>query len=219
MRIGTCSIQQPDDLPYSMTFLETILDELLHIFKREGIEANTDEDLISKLDIRQSTFHELFSSRENMVKQVILYEIEVNNRRQAEMLAKATNPVDEIMFLLRDGIEAIRQVNPVYIADLQKYPEAWQMSLQNVADNNQHVNAEILNRGILQGYFRKDINLQLVTKIILEQFFMMINPASFPPAKYDLSEVFRSIYLYYVRGICTDLGGKLAEAYFAKNNM
>ncbi|SIQ68920.1 TetR/AcrR family transcriptional regulator [Pontibacter lucknowensis] len=208
-----------DDLPYSMTFLETILGELLQIFKREGIDANSDADLIRKLDIRQSTFQELFSSRENMVKQVILYDMEVENRRQMEMLSKATNPVEEIMLLLQDGIRTIKQVNPIYIADLQRYPEAWQLSMQNVIENNQHVNAEILNRGILQGYFRKDINLQLVTKIILEQFFMMINPVSFPPEKYDLAEVFRSIYLYYVRGICTDLGGKLAESYFAKNSM
>lgn len=217
MRIGICPIQQLNGLPCSMTFLETILGELLQIFKREGIEANSDADLIRKLDIRQSTFHELFSSRENMVKQVILYDIELENRRQQELLAKASNPVEEIMLLLQDGAKTIKQINPVYIGDLQKYPEAWQISMQNLIDNNQHVNAEILNRGILQGYFRKDINLQLVTKIILEQFFMMINPASFPPAKYDLSEVFRSIYLYYVRGICTDMGGKLAEEYFAKN--
>jgi hypothetical protein len=102
---------------------------------------------------------------------------------------------------------------------MQRYPEAWQLSMQYVSGNNQHVNSEILNRGIIQGYFRKDINLQLVTKIILEQFFMMINPRVFPPEKYELTEVFRSIYLYYVRGICTETGGKLAEAYFAKSSL
>jgi hypothetical protein len=202
-----------------MTFKETILDELLQIFRREGIEANSDADLIRKLDIRQSTFEELFLNRENMVKQVVLYSIEQDNRLQDQLLAKATNPIEEIMSLLQNGIRTIKEINPVYIADLQRYPEAWQLSMQNVIDNNQHVNAEILNRGILQGYFRKDINLQLVTKIILEQFFMMLNPMSFPTDKYDLAEVFRSIFLYYVRGICTDMGSKMAEEYFSKNKL
>src|SRR5690606_22879029 len=125
-------------------------------------------DLIRKLDIRQSTFHELFSGREDMVKQAILFDIEVENRRQMDLLSKASNPVEGVMTLLLDGIKVIKQVNPVYIGDLQKYPEAWHMSMQNVIDNNRHINAEILNRGILQGYFRKDLNLQLVTKIIIE---------------------------------------------------
>src|SRR5690606_13955798 len=88
LRIGTCPFQQLDDVPYSMTFLETILGELLQIFKREGIEANSDADLIRKLDIRQSTFHELFSGREDMVKQAILFDIEVENRRQMDLLSK-----------------------------------------------------------------------------------------------------------------------------------
>ena len=193
--------------------------ELLQIFKRDGVEVHTDEDLIKLLDIRQSTFKELFSSREDMVKQVTLFDIEQQKQEQVQLLSKAANPVEEIMMILLDGIKRIREINPVFIADMQSYPEAWQLSLQYVSDNNQHVNAEILNRGILQGYFRKDINLHLVTKIILEQFLMMINPVVFPPDKYDLSEVFRSIYLYYVRGICTDTGGKLAEAYFTKSHL
>lgn len=202
-----------------MTFIETILGELLQIFKRDGIEAHSNEELIRKLDIRQSTFNELFRDRADMVRQVTLFDIEEQKRDQAQMLANANSPVEEIMMLLQDGIKKIREINPVFITDMQNYPEAWQLSMEHVSSNNQHVNADILNRGILQGYFRKDINLQLVTKIILEQFFMMINPRVFPPDKYNLSEVFRSIYLYYVRGICTDAGGKQAEAYFAKHNM
>lgn len=202
-----------------MTFLETILEELLQLFKREGIEANTEEDIVRKLDIRPSTYHELFADRKDMVMQVVRYDIEQQQRAQAQLLTKASNPVEEIMLLLKDGIKKMKEVNPVYIMDMQHYPEAWKFSMDYISENNQQVNAEILNRGIIQGYFRKDINLQLVTKIILEQFMMMINPAVFPPNKYDLAEVFRSIYLYYVRGICTDIGGRLAEEFFAKNNL
>ncbi|WP_242926220.1 TetR/AcrR family transcriptional regulator [Pontibacter vulgaris] len=202
-----------------MTFLETILGEILQIFKREGIEANSEADIIKKLDIRSSTFHELFADKADMVRQVTIFDIEQQKQEQARMLAKAVNPVEEIMMLLQDGIQKMKEINPVYILDMQRYPEAWQLSMEHVSTNNQIVNAEILNRGILEGYFRRDINLQLVTKIILEQFLMMINPAVFPPQKYNLSEVFRSIYLYYVRGICTDAGGKMAEEYFSRNNL
>ena len=202
-----------------MTFLETILGEVLQLFKREGIEANSEAEIIRKLDIRQSTYHELFQNKKDMVMQVVRCDIEQQNRKQQVLLKSASNPVEEIMLLLVDGIKSMKEINPVFIADLQLYPEAWQVSIENLTSNNQQINAEILNRGILEGYFRRDINLQLVTKIILEQFFMMINPILFPPDKYDLAEVFRSIYLYYVRGICTDHGGKMAEEFFTKNNL
>jgi hypothetical protein len=203
-----------------MALLETILGEILRIFHAEGIEANSEEDFIRKLDIRKSTYHELFASKAAMVKKVTLFDIEAQKREQVEMLLRAANPVEEIMLLLKNGISKLGQVNPHMISDIQQYyPESWGIIYDYFSNYSQHVNAEIINRGILQGYFRKDINLQLVTKIILEQFFMMANPVVFPPERYNLSEVFRSIYLYYVRGICTELGGKLAEEFFAKNNL
>ena len=203
-----------------MTLLETILGETLRIFRAEGIEVNAEEDLIRKLDIRKSTYHELFHSKADLVKRVTVFNIAQQKEEQRQLLSAANSPVEEIMLLLRNGIAQMQQTNPLFISDLQQhYPEAWALTLDYLSNHSQHLNAEIINRGILQGYFRRDINLQLVTKIILEQFYMMINPLIFPPDRYSLPEVFRSIYLYYVRGICTEQGGKMAEEYFAKNNL
>lgn len=203
-----------------MTFLETILEEILRVFKAEGIEASSEADLIRKLDIRPTTYQELFSGKADMVRQVARFDLEQQKMVHARFLAAAKNPIEEIMLLLQDGIENIKQTNPLYIMDLQRhYPEVWQMVLEHLNNYSYHQISNIINNGILQNLFRRDINLQLVTKIILEQLTMMLNPAIFPPDRYSLGEVFRSVYLYYVRGICTDSGGKLAEEFFSKHNM
>ncbi|RAU84304.1 TetR/AcrR family transcriptional regulator [Pontibacter arcticus] len=203
-----------------MTFLETILGEILRIFKQYGIEANSEDEIARMLDIRQSTFRELFANKADMVKQVVEFDIEQQKKEQADIHEKAANPVEEMMLLLTNGIKRMHEINPVMIQEMnQSYPQAWAISMDYLSNHSQHLNAEVLNRGILSGYFRKDINIQLVTKILLEQFHMLINPAVFPPERYNLAEVFRSVYLYYVRGICTETGGKLAEEYFSKNNL
>ena len=203
-----------------MTLVEDVLGGILHLFKAEGIEANTEEDIRRKVGIPSSTYQELFSSKAEMVKQVTLFDIETQKREQLQLLANAHNPVEEIMLLLQNGISTLNTTNPIMISELQQYyPESWGITYDYLTNYSHHQNSKILNKGILQGYFRKDINLQLVTKIIMEQFFMMINPTVFPPSRYNLAEVFRSIYLYYVRGICTEQGGKMAEEYFAKNNL
>ena len=44
----------------------------------------------------------------------------------------------------------------------------------------------------------------------------MLNPHIFPPDRYNMSEVFRSIFLYYIRGICTDEGARIAAGHFAR---
>lgn len=203
-----------------MALLENVLEKILHLFQAEGIEDNKEEDIIRKAGIPGPTYQELFFSKADMVKQVMLFDIEAQKREQAQLLAKARNPVEEIMILLQNGISKLKIINPIMISDLQQhYPDSWALTHDYFTNYSHHQNSQILNKGILQGYFRKDINLQLVTKIIMEQFFMIINPAVFPPGRYDLAEVFRSTYLYYVRGICTEMGGKMAEEYFAKNNL
>ncbi|WP_162054128.1 TetR/AcrR family transcriptional regulator [Pontibacter pamirensis] len=203
-----------------MALLENVLERILYLFKAEGIEANKEQDILRKVGIPGTTYQELFSSKAEMVKQVTLFNIEMQKQEQIRLLASANNSVEEIMILLQDGISTLSKTNPLMISDMQQYyPESWMLTQDYLSNYSHHQNSAILNRGILQGYFRKDINLQLVTKIIMEQFFMMINPAVFPPNRYNLAEVFRSIYLYYVRGICTEKGGKMAEEYFSKNNL
>ena len=75
---------------------------------------------------------------------------------------------------------------------------------------------QLLNDGIRNRLFRFDINIQLVTRILLEQLNMMLNPQVFPPDRFNMAEVFRSIFLYYIRGICTDEGARIAAEHFAR---
>lgn len=201
-----------------MTFLDTILGELLKIFKKDGINAYTEEELIKQLDIRPSTFHELFPSSVEMVNKVTRYNNEAQKLEHAQLLSTAHNSVEEIILLLKNGIKEIQSINPQYIYDLQHhYPEAWQISIEHLNSYSYYQLYDIINNGILEDFFRKDINIQLVVKIILEQIYMIINPISFPPEKFDLSEVFRSIYLYYIRGLCTEKGSKVLEEFFSSN--
>ncbi|MCC9135727.1 TetR/AcrR family transcriptional regulator [Pontibacter silvestris] len=203
-----------------MTFQDTVLGEVLQIFKREGIEANSEKELVRKLQISPSTYREMFSDKTDLVKKVLLYDLEEQKREHAELLATAQNPVEEIMLLLKDGLETLKNINPLFYVDMQRhYPEVWQIASEHFSTYSYHELSNVINRGIIQNFFRKDVNLQLVTKIILEQLFILLNPKVFSPERYNIGEVFRSMFLYYLRGICTERGGKLAEDFFSKHNL
>lgn len=203
-----------------MTFLDTILEELLKIFKKNGINAYKEEELIKLLDIRSSTFKELFPNKVEMVNKVIRYNNEVQKREHEELLSVAHSAVEEIILLLKHGIKEIQTISPQYIHDLQQhFPEAWQIGTEHLSTYSYYQLFDIINKGILEGHFRKDINIQIVVKIILEQIYLVINPVSFPPEKFDMSEVFRSIYMYYIRGLCTDAGSKVLEEVFATSKI
>ncbi|MGV3505064.1 MAG: TetR/AcrR family transcriptional regulator [Adhaeribacter sp.] len=202
-----------------MTLKETILKEALEIFKRQGLEEVSEAAMMQKLDISQATFREIFSGLDDMVTQVIAYDAQVQEARHKQLLSESGSAVEDIMILLQDGIEELQQTNPALYAQLQqRYPAAWALA-QSRLDTYSHPQISgILNKGVLEGNFRRDINIQVVTKIILAQLVMMLNPQVFPPDRFNLAEVFRSIYLYYIRGICTDAGSRLAEAFFSRSS-
>jgi len=203
-----------------MTLKETILQEALVLSKRNGLENLSEADIINQLDISQATFREIFTSLNDMVNQVIAYDIKLQKEEHKHLLAISSNAVEAIMHLLQHGIQQVQSINPIFYLNLQQhYPEAWQIALNHLSSYSYPQIHDIINQGIIEGNFRKDINIQLVTKIIMEQLNLMLNPVLFPPERFNLAEVFRSIFLYYLRGLCTDVGGKLAENFFANNRL
>ena len=200
-----------------MNIKDTILEEAIKLFQKEGIEANSEEAIRQKLDISQATYNGLFANKEDLVKQAIEHDMQVQEEFQKKILKNAESSVDEILILIQNGIKNMQETNPVYISDLiQHYPRVWKICLEYLNSRSYYQLYDILNRGVQAGDFRKDLNLQLVTKIMLEMVSLMLNPQTFPPDKFNLAEVYRSIYLYYIRGLCTDSGAKNAETYFAK---
>ena len=75
---------------------------------------------------------------------------------------------------------------------------------------------QLLNDESRNRLFRANINIQLVTKELAEQLNLMLNLPVFPPDRFNMAEVFRSIFLYYIRGICTDERPRIAAEHFAR---
>ena len=45
---------------------------------------------------------------------------------------------------------------------------------------------------------------------------MLLNPQVFLPERFNIVEVFRSIFLYYIRSICTDKSAQITAEHFAR---
>ena len=202
-----------------MSLRETILQEALHIFRKDGLAGISETSMMHRLGISQATFREIFTDLNDMVSQTMAFDAQLQIKEHQQLLANSANAVEDIMLLLKDGVESLKRTNPILFNQLQQqYPQAWANSLEHLNSYSYPKIHEILNKGVLEGTFRRDINIQLVTKIIFEQLYMLLNPTVFSPDRYNLAEVFRSIYLYYIRGICTDNGAKLADAFFTRNH-
>jgi hypothetical protein len=61
--------------------------------------------------------------------------------------------------------------------------------------------------------FRNDINVEIVARLISEQFKMLSNQDIFPEDQFSKIEVFENIVINFMRGIATEKGLQLIEKY------
>ena len=193
------------------------LEAAMPIFYQQGLAGATDARLATALGTTSAALLAQFPSRELLVHHAMLVDIERQKREHIELYAEFPTAVERLYGLLRLGLREMVKVSGTFYGELQTgYPRTWEAVLDHLASYSSPQLQQLLNDGIRAKLFRSDINIQLVTKIILEQLNMMLNPQIFPPERFSPAEVFRSIFLYYIRGICTDEGARIAAEHFAR---
>ncbi|WP_181309006.1 TetR/AcrR family transcriptional regulator [Rufibacter sp. XAAS-G3-1] len=199
-----------------MTFKQTVLQELLTLIRQEGLAHLDEQKIIDRIDISSATFREFFKDMEDLVTQVVQYDLEERKQEHERLFAGEPSPLNRLLLIVRLGIESLRAAQPTALRELQQnYPAAWHLYWSHSNDYTTHLLNDLLNQGVLQKEFRRDLNIQLVTKIMMEQLSLIVNPSIFPPERFNPAEVFRSVFLYYIRGICAKDGMKRAEDFFA----
>ena len=193
------------------------LEAAMPVFHQHGLAAATDTKLATALGIAPAALLAQFPSRELLVHHAMLADLERQKREHTDLYAEFLTAVERLYGLLRLGLRDLTQTPDTFYSELQAgYPQTWDAVLDHLNTYSAPQLQQLLNDGIRAKLFRSDINIQLVTKIILEQLNMMLNPLIFPPERFSPAEVFRSIFLYYIRGICTDEGARIAAEHFAR---
>ncbi len=79
-------------------------------------------------------------------------------------------------------------------------------------------NAEVLKRGIKEGIFRKDIDLEITNKCLFEVIRMSNDKEMFPPEDFFNKNIIKDFYLNYLRGISTQKGLDLINHFERKRD-
>lgn len=193
---------------------ERILTEAECLFCHYGIKSITMDDIAKHLGISKKTIYQHFSDKNELVR------IQIKNMmdRQQCLLNNNTdaaeNPVHEVFLAVTHIQVLLSKMNPALFYDLQKYhPEAWQ-EFKNFRDKYllECIQSN-LKRGIEEGYYREEIDINILSRLRVQQIDMIFNKQAFPAAEFNLSEVMRLITEHFLYGICNSEGNKLIYKY------
>lgn len=197
-----------------MELKDRILKVADDICNRIGFRAMTMDDLALKLGISKKTLYQYYEDKEALVDAVITDEMESKQNDCTICSEIAVDAVDEIFLLLEMMSQNFKNLNPVIVNDLQKYFPS--ISKKFMEFKNQYyykVVSDNLKRGISEGLYRSDINIDVLTKYRLECAMIPFNQEVFPSNKYDLTLVTREFVEHFLHGIVTEKGYELILKY------
>lgn len=196
-----------------------ILEHAQQVFMRYGVRSITMDDLAKGLGISKKTIYQYYSNKADLV-----YEVSKAHFKQEELNCElaansAVDPIDEMVKVVKWSLEMFQNVAPNLIFEIQKYyPKAWNL----FNEFREHfVLRELrrnLQKGIDQGLYRSDLNLEIAARMRIVQIDMSVNPAYFPPNAFPPVEVQSQMFETYIRGIVTDKGRQLLSQYLGSGD-
>lgn len=193
---------------------ERILGKAHELFNRYGFRRVTMDEIALKSGMSKKTIYQSFANKDELVDAVVEEHISKSVATCEDNSSKAENAVHEI-FLNIDMIQDLMsEMNPAVYEDMEKFfPAAFTKFFHY---KNNYIFQKVqknLEKGIEEGYFREELNIDVITKFRIETMFIPFNQNVFPYGKYNLAEVETETLELYLYGISTNEGRKLIKKY------
>jgi len=197
-----------------MEIKNRIITEARQLFVNYGIRSITMDMIAEHLGISKRTIYENFKDKNELLKSCINAAMADQRKMNEEIIKSSSNIIDAIFIFIKNSINTLKRINPAFFYDIQKYyPAIWSRTIQKNDERNFNRIVSLLNQGISEGLFRENINVEIIARLILEQFKLLSNQEIFPENKYSMVDIFENIVINFVRGIVTVNGLELIDTY------
>ncbi len=186
------------------------------LFMRYGFKAITMDEIASHLGTSKKTIYQYFADKKELVNVIIENQLKIL-QGDIEVLRNTYDPISEVLLNLESSESLLNTMTPHFLFEMEKYyPGAYEKFLNYKNQFFLKAIKENLERGIEEGVYREQINIDILSHYRLESIFMAFEQNIFPAAKYHLYKVIEEIALNFLYGIVTEKGKKLIENYIAK---
>lgn len=184
------------------------------LFMKYGVRSISMDDIARHLSVSKKTLYQHFADKEDIVTNTCQTHIEDMSREFEEIWKNSKNAIDElarISICLKQNSE---EMNPSLLFDLQKYhPRAWNVWLNHKNNFIRESVIRNLEQGIAEGYFRPEIDKEVIATMRLELVQLAFDEDIFPASRFKLPDVQMQIFDHFVYGLVTEKGRKLYQKY------
>lgn len=192
---------------------EKWLRRITDLFMRLGIKSLTMDDVARELGISKKTLYQFVENKDDLVKKAIELHLTEECGRSEQMTQQADDALDELLLVIRANVDEMRQMKSNIVFELQKYHrDAWDMIQEYQRGYMFNIVKDNLERGIREGLYRDDLDVDITAKLHLVQSFAIFDETWFPKPPYSGDVLFREAMMLYLQSILSEKGRQALKA-------
>ena len=186
---------------------QKIIETATEMFLTHGFKSVTMDEIASKMGISKKTIYHHFENKNDLVEATTLRLFETISSGIDKIMLLDNNPIEEL-FVIKDFVMKHlkdESISPIY--QLQKfYPDIHKTLMMRQVEKMDYCVIDNLNKGMQQGLFRNNINLELIGRFYFAGMTSIKDAELFNPDEFS-SKLVQDTYLeYHLRAICTQKG-------------
>ncbi|MDB5234072.1 MAG: TetR family transcriptional regulator [Hymenobacter sp.] len=197
-----------------MEIKDRILNHAQSLFMRNGIKSVSMDDIAADMAMSKKTLYKWFENKDQIVEASMARHLAGTQFDCTAMIQAATSAIDELFRMMEWTRQEFANVHPSIFYDLQKFhPTTWQLWQ---AHKNEFILSQIiqnLRRGIAEGLFRADLDVDVIARLRLAQIEMMFNSDVYPPRQFLAERVSQALLEHFMLGVSTLKGHRLINQY------
>lgn len=198
---------------------ERIIKYACQRFMMVGIRNVTMDSIALELSVSKRTIYEYFSNKDTLVIESMRYLITENNKELVKIIENTENVIEAIFLITQRQQQWRKEFPMVFREDIKKYFPMVQSSFYSCKNNLKQFSASftLLEKGIRDGVFRKDLMIELVDNFIHEIISVVHTSERIRLLNPEDNDILNNIFLPYIRGICTAKGWEQMNSFFRGN--
>lgn len=199
---------------------ETILKKAGEIFLKYGFKSVTMDDIANELGISKKTIYKFYKNKEELVDEAACYFHENIHSTINNICAMGYNAIEENYEIKKTFKDMFKNSDDSPMYQLEKYyPKTYKKIIYNEFSVFKECITNNLLKGIQENIYRKDINLELITKFYLSLMLSIHNVILYPYNKNTMNEMEMHVLEYHTRAIATEKGLQVLEEQLEKKEI
>ena len=185
-----------------------------------GIRSVSVDDLCHDLGISKKTFYVHFATKDALVDE-LLRRREQQLVEDVERKTKGKKMIDLLFDFIKvtKDLKDVRQVPPL-LYDLKKYyPQQLTAHLQRLKIINRDIAARYLQQGVEEGFFRPDLNMEAVARVLASLHQVMLDKLAEAQNHPSIVQDSKMAMDIFMRGLISEEGEKRIRERFANRTL